>query len=241
MQTEEKQNNKQEFMEEQSPQEKDQKYMYFSVEDDADIGQLSEEGYYYSKNSQINQKEIETVAYETTADLNHDGIEDLVQITCFSDEEEPIIEKEVADNGTFYVKVYLGLQNGGYEQQARFISQSWNASHAENGTIFLTNKGGKDYLLFGQMYEVQGSATYGYGAVFIDDEKGIQIAEEYWDTFEVDDPDTVKRNVWKLQKKISPWLQQASILVVEDWSREHYYCCQAGKERGAAEYYGLFW
>ena len=225
----------------QLAQEETQEYVYFSTEDGADIGQLGEEGYYYSENSKSSQREIETVAYETNADLNHDGIKDLVQIACFSNEEEPDIEKEVAGNGTFYVKVYRGLQNGGYEQRARFISRFWNASHAENGEIFLTNKDGKDYLLFGQMYEMQGSATYGYGAVFIDDEKGIQIAEEYWDTFEMDDPDTIERSISKLQKKISPWIKQSSILVVEDWSREYYYCCQDGKKRVAAEYYSLFW
>lgn len=219
----------------------EQKYVYFSAEDGGDIGQLGVEGYYYSEKSKANQKEIETVAYETTADLNHDGIEDLVQITCFSTEEEPDIEKEAAGNGTFYVKVYRGLQNAGYEQQARFISCGWNASHAENGEIFLTNKDGKDYLLFGQMYEMQGSATYGYGAVFLDDEKGIQIAEEYWDTFKMDDPATIKGKLSKLQKKISPWIQQSSILVVEDWSREYYYCSQENKERRVAEYYDLFW
>ena len=219
----------------------EQKYVYFSAEDGADIGQLGAEGYYYSEKSKVNQKEIETVAYETTADLNHDGIEDLVQITCFSTEEDPDIEKEAEENGTFYVKVYRGLQNAGYEQQPRFISCEWNASHAQNGEIFLTNKDGKDYLLFGQMYEMQGSATYGYGAVFIDDEKGIQIAEEYWDTFAMNDPDTIKGNISKLKKKITPWIQQASILVVEDWSREYYYCSQENKKRRAAEYYDLFW
>ena len=219
----------------------EQKYVYFSAEDGADIGQLGAEGYYYSEKSKVNQKEIETVAYETTADLNHDGIEDLVQITCFSTEEDPDIEKEAEENGTFYVKVYRGLQNAGYEQKPRFISCEWNASHAQNGEIFLTNKDGKDYLLFGQMYEMQGSATYGYGAVFFDDEKGIQIAEEYWDTFEMNDPDTIKGNISKLKKKITPWIQQSSILVVEDWSREYYYCSQENKERRAAEYYDLFW
>lgn len=241
VQTEEKKNKNQKMIEEQTIQDKEQEYVYFSAEDGADIGQLGEEGYYYSENSKANQKEIETVAYETTADLNHDGIEDLVQITCFSTEEEPDIEKEAAGNGTFHVKVYRGLQNAGYEQQARFISCGWNASHAENGEIFLTNKDGKDYLLFGQMYEMQGSATYGYGAVFLDDEKGIQIVEEYWDTFKMDDPATIKGKLSKLQKKISPWIQQSSILVVEDWSREYYYCSKENKERRAAEYYELFW
>ena len=91
------------------------------------------------------------------------------------------------------------------------------------------------------MYEMQGSATYGYGAVFIDDEKGIQIAEEYWDTFAMNDPDTIKGNISKLKKKITPGIQQASILVVEDWSREYYYCSQENKKRRAAEYYDLFW
>lgn len=239
VQTEEKKNQK--LIEEQTTQDKEQEYVYFSAEDGGDIGQLGVEGYYYSEKSKANQKEIETVAYETTADLNHDGIEDLVQITCFSTEEEPDIEKEAEGNGTFYVKVYRGLQNAGYEQQPRFISCEWNASHAQNGEIFLTNKDGKDYLLFGQMYEMQGSATYGYGAVFIDDEKGIQIAEEYWDTFAMNDPDTIKGNISKLKKKITPWIQQASILVVEDWSREYYYCSQENKKRRAAEYYDLFW
>ena len=241
VQTEEKKDKNQKMIEEQTTQDKEQEYVYFSVEDGGDIGQLGVEGYYYSEKSKANQAEIETVAYETTADLNHDGIEDLVQITCFSTEEEPDIEKEAAGNGTFYVKVYCGLQNAGYEQQARFISCEWNASHAQNGEIFLTNKDGKDYLLFGQMYEMQGSATYGYGAVFLDDEKGIRIAEEYWDTFEMDDSDTLKGKLSKLKKKISPWIQQSSILVVEDWSREYYYCSQENKERRAAEYYDLFW
>lgn len=232
-----------------APENEEQEYVYFSTEDGGDIGQLGEEGYYYSAKNNAKQEEKETIAYETTADLNHDGIKDLVQITCFSLSNQPDIEKEVSSNAQFHVKMYRGLQNGGYEKQARFISKSLNGSHAENGEIFLTTKDGKDYLLFGQMYEMQGSVTYAYGAIFIDDEKGIQIVDEYGDGFFIGNEDftthkgtkIMAQHLSKLKKKIAPWIQKSSILVVEDCSREYYFCCQTGKERSTTEYYNLFW
>ena len=241
-----------EFPESSSSKKIEQEYVYFATEDGGDIGQLGEEGYYYSQKDRLKrlqetseQSEYETVVYETTADLNQDGIKDLVQVICISSEKQPDIEMEAAGNGTFYVRVYRGLQNGGYEKEARFISCSWDASHAGNGEICLIQKDGKDYLLYGQMYEMQGVATYGYGIIFIDDQKGIQIVEEYWNNFETEDLQSTEsegsegreKALSKLQKRIAPWLENSFMLVVEDCNQEYFYCIQEGKERNIMDYY----
>ena len=58
----------------------DQEYVYSPY---GDIGQLGEEGYYYNADYPGDEA-YEVPIFETTADITHDGIEDLVSVVGYS-------------------------------------------------------------------------------------------------------------------------------------------------------------
>ena len=88
--------------------------------------------------------------------------------------------------GVAYVKVFRGLADGGYEPYPRFISRGFDASHVGNGTICVTHKNGRDYLLLSTIYEMQGEAAYDYAVIYIDDKEGIVMEDSAGAEFAVD-------------------------------------------------------
>ena len=126
-----------------------QEYVYSTY---GDIGQLGEEGNYY--NSDYPGKDAyEVPIFETTADLTHDGIADLVSVVGYGSEPDEAVD-DVISNSSYgcYVKVYRGTKDGEYESHPRFISRNFHLSHAGNGTICLSKKDGLDYLLISMTY-----------------------------------------------------------------------------------------
>ena len=160
-----------------------QEYVYSTY---GDIGQLGEDGNYY--NSDYPGKDAyEVPIFETTADLTHDGIADLVSVVGYGSEPDEAVD-DVISNSSYgcYVKVYRGTKDGEYESHPRFISRNFHLSHAGNGTICLSKKDGLDYLLISMTYEMQGTAQYDFAAFYVDDEKGIVIEDTYGVEFAVD-------------------------------------------------------
>ncbi len=199
---------------------KDQEYLYSPY---GDIGQLGEEGNYFSKDYPT-QNEVETVAYQTKADVTHDGVEDLIQLSIYS---EDIVQAEdfyTGYLGVAYVKVFRGLADGGYEPYPRFISRGFDASHVGNGTICVTHKNGRDYLLLSTIYEMQGEAAYDYAVIYIDDKEGIVMEDSagaefaVWQELHDDWPEKTHRKdvIPSFRKKIAPWIEDATILVSFD-------------------------
>lgn len=80
-----------------------QEYVYSTY---GDIGQLGEEGNYY--NSDYPGKDAyEVPIFETTADITHDGIADLVSVVGYGGEPDATVD-DVVSNSSYgcYVKVY---------------------------------------------------------------------------------------------------------------------------------------
>lgn len=198
----------------------DQEYLYSAY---GDIGQLGEEGYYFSE-SFPTEEETETIAYQTKADVTHDGIEDLIQLSIYA--EDTVRAEDFYDGylGVAYVKVFRGTSDGGYESHPRFISRGYDASHVGNGTICVTHKDGQDYLLLSTIYEMQGEATYDYAVIYIDDEKGVVMEDSadaafaVWEEMHEDWGDKIHRSdvMPAFRKKIAPWIEDATILVSFD-------------------------
>lgn len=198
----------------------DQEYLYSPY---GDIGQLGEEGYYFSASFPTTE-ETETIAYQTKADVTHDGVEDLIQLSIYA---EDIVRAEdflTGYLGVAYVKVFRGIADGEYEDHPRFISRGYDASHVGNGTICVTHKDGQDYLLLSTIYEMQGEATYDYAVIYIDDENGIVMEDSgdaafaVWEEMHEDWSEQIHRNdvMPAFQKKIEPWIEEATILVSFD-------------------------
>ena len=104
-----------------------QEYVYSTY---GDTGQLGEDGNYY--NSDYPGKDAyEVPIFETTADLTHDGIADLVSVVGYGSEPDEAVD-DVISNSSYgcYVKVYRGTKDGEYESHPRFISRNFHLSHA---------------------------------------------------------------------------------------------------------------
>ena len=94
-----------------------QEYVYSTY---SDIGQLGEEGNYY--NSDYPGKDAyEVPVFETTADITHDGIADLVSVVGYGGEPDATVD-DVVSNSSYgcYVKVYRGTKDGEYERTAQY-------------------------------------------------------------------------------------------------------------------------
>lgn len=92
-----------------------QEYVYSTY---GDTGQLGEDGNYY--NSDYPGKDAyEVPIFETTADLTHDGIADLVSVVGYGSEPDEAVD-DVISNSSYgcYVKVYRGTKDGEYEESS---------------------------------------------------------------------------------------------------------------------------
>lgn len=209
-----------------------------------DLGQLGEEGYHYS--SEYPEGE-EVLIYETTADITHDGIADRILVAGYSIEENPGVEDvlSISSEGC-YLKLYRGLQDGSFEATPRFISRNFHAAHTGNGTICLTHSGGEDYLLFSSTYEMQGIANYGFWVIYVDDEKGIVVVDSnevefIFASMEIDDSAVRREDVIPgFREKISPYLENAALLLSLDVESEAYYSTEQ-EECPASAFFDTVW
>jgi hypothetical protein len=231
------------------------RYSNYIESDNADIGQIGEDGNYYSK-SDISKNETEVVVSETTADLNHDGINDLIQLVAVTDKHtaEAIstvndIKKILTDNiSLFYVKVYRGISSNTYEEQAYFVSRSFGLPHVGNGFNCLTYVDGEAYFIIGSFWEGQGFASYGYNVFYLDDEQGAVVVqsdsvefiawEEGWG-------DSWSENLHRddvmpdFEEKLNPYLENAEIIICQDID-EGSFSNITGK-CPASEYFDIIW
>ena len=219
-----------------------QEYVYSTY---GDIGQLGEDGNYY--NSDYPGKDAyEVPIFETTADLTHDGIADLVSVVGYGSEPDEAVD-DVISNSSYgcYVKVYRGTKDGEYESHPRFISRNFHLSHAGNGTICLSKM---DYLLISTTYEMQGTAQYDFAAFYVDDEKGIMIEDTYGVEFAVDKDEHQDWNecthredvVPLLQEKMTPYLDDSTLLLSLDIDNGALYSCD-GKTLEGNDFFDQIW
>ena len=193
-----------------------QGYVYSTY---GDIGQLGEEGNYYNS----------VVGYGSEPDASVDDVISNSSYGC-------------------YVKVYRGTKNGEYESHPRFISRNFHLSHAGNGTICLSKKDGLDYLLISMTYEMQGTAQYDFAAFYVDDEKGIVIEDTYGVEFAVDKDEHQDWNecthredvVPLLQEKMTPYLDDSTLLLSLDIDNGALYSCD-GKTLEGNDFFDQIW
>jgi hypothetical protein len=231
------------------------RYSNYIESDNADIGQIGEDGNYYSK-SDISKNETEVVASETTADLNHDGIDDLIQLVVVTDKDTAKaistandIKKMLDTNVSLsYVKVYRGISSNTYEEQAYFVSRSFGLPHVGNGFNCLTYVDGEAYFIIGSFWEGQGFASYGYNVFYLDDEQGAVVVQS----------DSVEFIAWEegwgerwneelhradvmpdFKEKLSPYLENAEIIICQDID-EGSFSNITGK-CPASEYFDIIW
>ena len=199
----------------------DQEYVYSTF---FDIGQLGQKGLYFDE-EEFDQGINEVQVWSTKADITHDGLNDLIVVDGYSLEDNATIE-DVLSNSSYgcYVKVYRAISETEYENSPFFVSKNFHISHAGNGTICLSHKYGQDYLLFANIYEMQGEAMYDYAAIYLDDVKGIIVEDGDGIQFAVDEEthedweSCMKRSdvVPQFKESMQAYIEDAIILLSMD-------------------------
>jgi len=214
------------------------------------IGLLGEEDTVFFLDYQ-EDVEKETVVYQVEADVTHDGIPDLIQLSVISLKDAGDFESPQQMLGSVetreLVKVYRGKQEGGYEEYFRFKSRDYGAAHVGNGTVCLTHKEGQDYLLFANLWEGQGFGIYAYAVMYIDDAEGAMIVDEasadfstYEDAEEVDESAHREDVIPEFREKLTPWVNDATIIVSLDVD-SYSYLSSIERECPAAVYFDSVW
>lgn len=186
------------------------------------FGQMGEVGPHYEYGVYPEKYLAETVLYETMADINHDQIQDYIKVVCYNDKVGSTYRETVELSAIgCYVMVYKGIADGICERNPMFISRNFHLSHAGNGVVCLSKYNGSDYLLFANIYEMQGDAYYDYAMVYLDEEKGILTADSdavqfaVWSDIHSDwDKLTHREDVIpEFKKKMEPYLEDSEILM----------------------------
>ena len=186
------------------------------------IGQMGEVGVYFSS---VYPTGNEVVISEFTADLTHDGCDDLIQVVGYSVEESPDAETVTSINSEgCYVKVFEGKSDGNFEESPTFISRNYHMSHMGNGTICMSEVNGEKYLLTADISEGQGEAAYWFAAYYVDSKNWIRVEEQSEVIFSVDKeshPDWDGRAhredvIDEFRAKISPYLMESVLLLSLD-------------------------
>lgn len=172
------------------------------------------------------------VIFETTADLNHDGIEDLVQtVLVFNPNDEAIGEDVTNPANAVFIRIYQGSSEGVYYKDAGVSTDVVSTSHSLNGTYVLTEKDGQDYLIFSNMYQMQGEADYQYKVCYLDENGSEKVAASDVVNFKCDpwgprwEEGPYREDVIpEFREGLEKWLNETSLILVSfDVMEEPYY------------------
>lgn len=186
-----------------------------------------------------NNQIVENVHYEMTADLNHDGVADLLKIVTGYQEDSAIKFGE-------HVQVFLGNADGTFQEEAAYKTRNVVDSHSANGTFVLSKKDGKDYIVYSLMYENLGNAMYEYAVMCIKDNEMVVVKNDHVEF--VTDP--FSYGYWKGQSRadyvpqikegLAPWIENATILISYDVNTPDYMISETTKTP-ASIYYDSVW
>ena len=189
----------------------------------------------------------ETVIYETTADLNHDGLPDKVQtVVIYSSNGNADV---TAPENAARIKIFCQKQDGTYDNTPTYVTDTYSYSHSANETAVLTQKDGKDYLMFSEMYQMQEEAIYYFDVWYLgsDNVEVVVAADEIefacgeysdlWYDYHVSLRDEV---VPAFKAQMENWIANGKILISYDVSTSVYVSTQA-ISYAANVYYDQIW
>lgn len=201
------------------------------------VDTVNEKGTVSKENSIVGL--VENVHYEMLADLNHDGIDDLLKVVTGTQ------ENAIWKFGT-HIQVFLGTADGTFEKEAVYKSENVYDSHSQNGTFVLSEREGKEYLLYSVMYENQGEADYKYEVMRLNGNELVTVQSDaiglvldpfkpaYWEGNSRQD------KVPQFRTGLEPWIENAIILVSYDVNAPTYLISESTKTP-ASTYYNSVW
>ena len=148
------------------------------------FGQLGTQGLYYPLWQPEGAAWRERVEAELSADLNHDGLPDRVQLVLFPDGGEGTrAEDLIAADSLGFVKVFRGLAGGGYEEEPRFVSRGLNLARVANGMILLVRRDGADYLMDCGFRAGRDGTDLQYTVCWLQDGMGVTVEDRRFASF----------------------------------------------------------
>lgn len=191
------------------------------------------------------------VIYETIADLNHDGIDDLVQVVRKAWGKEGIEKVDYYTN-SFSIQVFVGEGDGEYSKnKVNLVPGSttlWDIwiGRSYNGMYAITEYQGKEYLLYTRTCEIDGDARYIYDVIEVVNDNTASRVEHANQTFACDPYwsqwDAQKHRediVPQFREQITPWLENAKMIICSD--ENGVYIAEAGREKSAKAYFTQIW
>lgn len=189
------------------------------------------------------------VIFETTADLNHDGIEDLVQTVLIYDPNEEASGEDVTHPANaVFIRIYQGSSEGVFNRNAGVSTDIVSMSHNANGTYVLTEKDGLEYLIFSNMYEIQGEAYYQYKVFYLNGNGSEKVVASDRVNFKCDPWGTRWEEgpyredvIPEFREGLEKWLKDTSIILVSFDTREEPYYTEGDCLVPASLYYEKVW
>lgn len=156
---------------------------YVTINEEGKIEQFSEKDWTEISENEVSEDNIEEkyeILFETIADVTHDGIADKVTLELkYATEDERTHPKKTLNYGWAQVRVYSK------ESDLIYTSYELSQVHAGNGTVYLTEVEGLDYLLIANCESSQGMGYYRYVLFSLDEAGNEQVVKTKEDTCEL--------------------------------------------------------
>ncbi len=184
------------------------------------FGQIGENGLFYPlwQPEDGETRWEERTAGAVYADLTHDGLPDRIETVVFPDEPGKDAAAVVDGAGLGFLRVFPGLPEGGFADEARFVSRGVSGAHAGNGTFLLARRDGGDCLVFCDFYRGQGTATDVFTAFWLSP-SGVSQEEALraeWETGRGEAEEAAFLSAF------DPWTEDAETLILAHADAEAY-------------------
>lgn len=188
------------------------------------------------------------VLYETIADLDQDGIDDLVQTVLIYHPSSGDGDNINHHNNSIVVKVFPGLEEGGYNKEVANMTNaiSMASSPLSRDSYVLTEKDGKDYLIrTNRNHSTSGTLICSYEVMYIKD--GSFVTLEKSSTTLIYDSDTDKwtpahgeRLLTEFKGSYASWFENGIVLITFEAMSSGYYS-EEGNLILAGGYFDSIW
>ena len=218
-------------------------------------------GEYYAKtyyaSSANPQEELRELGYNRktinlqTADVTHDGTEDYIRTVIWTPSgSEAKTTQEMLDNaGIGYVEVFDGRKD--YDPENTVATPIWEQEFASarpgNVQVSLVHRDGKDYLLLSDMEALQGTFSFRYEVLSLDNLGREYIVEQeslHFDNHTQENQSLTteqKQQLEAFKEHVSAWFEDAALVVAADISNREQIVSTPQMTYRPEDYYDIIW
>lgn len=222
---------------------------------DVILGEFYAKTYYAS--SANPQEKLRELGYNRktinlqTADVTQDGTEDYIRTVIWTPSgSEAKTPQEMLNNaGVGYVEVFDGRKD--YDPENTVATPIWEQEFASarpgNVQVSLVHRDGKDYLLLGDIEALQGTFSFTYEVLSLDNRGREYIVEQeglYFDNHSQENQSLTteqKQQLEAFRTHISAWFEEAVLVVVADVDDRAQVVSTPQTTYRPEDYYDIIW